>query len=582
MEPEINTVAPQENIQQSSAPAPHKYGIFQSLQELLGAIKRNPLTFIIAIIVSYVLATAVLIATVVAMTSLLLGSFGLLFASFGKIITFLVVGLIVYTLLYSLVYAFTLSSMAFALDGSTNGVRMVLKKALLVTPRIAKVNAWVAVIAYWPIALAAFLPLLLLAGARTGGSSFAVLTPVLVIAALVWSIIAQLRYALAPYVAMFEPDVPVKQTLKRSQELLSHGGQWFIVKGFLLLLGIFILIAILTKSSFNQLQSTDNIAINIILIILSILVEGALVMLYLNRSQKSDPAFAPKSPRLLLVVAAVLIGLFGLAAAQAHSLSHPSDAALAKINKQTLKDFHDSISKASVADIADSLENYYKDYGFYPAVTDIANHDWAVKNLKHTYGNTTQPILDGTLKDLEGRYINTPNSEYTYSASPDGCTHCASFVLTAKLKAGNVFTQESLNKTVKPVASATPPPATPIQTSSVPTQSQTPVPAAPVQQPANTSGKSGSVYELYKVAADGSSAQESPVTSTLSGLTSVALTVDLQCLGTCQFKLVSDSSNVNDTTTYTSSQKITYQITTPGDYIFYNQFTPNTKFRIKF
>lgn len=90
------------------------------------------------------------------------------------------------------------------------------------------------------------------------------------------------------------------------------------------------------------------------------------------------------------------------------------------------------------------------------------------------------------------------------------------------------------------------------------------------------------MYEVYRISSDGSSAQETPVTTTLSNVSSVNITIDLQCTGTCSFKLVSDSYSLANTATYASSQKISYTISTPGIYILYNQFTPNTKFKVVF
>lgn len=125
--------------------------------------------------------------------------------------------------------------------------------------------------------------------------------------------------------------------------------------------------------------------------------------------------------------------------------------------------------------------------------------------------------------------------------------------------------------------------ANPTETSPNPIQQGNPnTPSNP--QPVATSPPAtiGSAYVMYRVASDGASAQVTPVKTTLSGFTGIELTVDLQCLGGCNFRLVSDTYTISDATTYASSQKIKYIISTPGDYIFYNQFTPGTKFGIKF
>jgi cytoskeletal protein RodZ len=87
---------------------------------------------------------------------------------------------------------------------------------------------------------------------------------------------------------------------------------------------------------------------------------------------------------------------------------------------------------------------------------------------------------------------------------------------------------------------------------------------------------------LYRVSADGTSAQVSPVTTILKNASSVELTIDLNCLGNCQFRLVSDGYGLSDTKTYTSSQKIKYTLTKPGSWVLYNNYTPSTKFKVSF
>ncbi len=98
-----------------------------------------------------------------------------------------------------------------------------------------------------------------------------------------WIYIALIRFALTPYVALFEPDIPITKTLGRSKHLLVKGGQWFLIKGFLLLLLGLIILAVATGQDLPELMDSDNIAFNIFLIIVSVIVNGGLVMLYHNR-----------------------------------------------------------------------------------------------------------------------------------------------------------------------------------------------------------------------------------------------------------------------------------------------------------
>lgn len=148
--------------------------------------------------------------------------------------------------------------------------------------RMATANILFALITFWPIALIISLPIILMASGSAVGSSPALL-PILMLAAMVWACIASIRFALVPYVALFEPDVPIVKALGRSKYLLLKGGQWFLVKGFLLLLLVFTILSLATHQNFSELMNSNSIAVNILLILLSVMTNGALVMLYLNR-----------------------------------------------------------------------------------------------------------------------------------------------------------------------------------------------------------------------------------------------------------------------------------------------------------
>jgi type II secretory pathway pseudopilin PulG len=125
----------------------------------------------------------------------------------------------------------------------------------------------------------------------------------------------------------------------------------------------------------------------------------------------------------------------------------------------------------------------------------------------------------------------------------------------------------------------TSPPVKPTNTSSTPSTNDVTPNAAPSPQPPPATT---SISEYYNISSDGTSATESPVTTKLKNVTSVTVKVNLTCSGVCQFKLVSDDYTLADKTVYTGSQTISYTISTPGNHIFYNQYTPNTKFGVGF
>lgn len=92
---------------------------------------------------------------------------------------------------------------------------------------------------------------------------------------------------------------------------------------------------------------------------------------------------------------------------------------------------------------------------------------------------------------------------------------------------------------------------------------------------------SASTAVTYRISDGGGTAQVAPVITRLGQYQAVNLTVDLQCLSSCQFKLVSDTHPITSEI-YSSSQKITYRLDRPGQHFFYNQFTPGVKFGVAF
>lgn len=116
-----------------------------------------------------------------------------------------------------------------------------------------------------------------------------ILTFLLIVAAAVWALIATLRYFLATYVAIFEPEVPVTQTLKRSHQLVKDGGAIFMLK----LIGVTFLVIIILSIIFGggQSQSTagsfggnsENPFLNFLTTLVSLFMSAAIVLLYRNR-----------------------------------------------------------------------------------------------------------------------------------------------------------------------------------------------------------------------------------------------------------------------------------------------------------
>lgn len=156
-------------------------------------------------------------------------------------------------------------------------------------------------------------------------------------------------------------------------------------------------------------------------------------------------------------------------------------------------------------------------------------------------------------------------------------------------EAVNVSTKKQNVPTATRLPSASSSPNTP--NTIAPSPSQTPVakvtpsmtpPVNPSTPIPTSSTQPVQVTEYYTISSDGQSAQESPVTTTLNTTGNVKLIINLSCQAACKFKLASNAYPTTDNTVYTTSQKITYSLTQHGTWYFYNDFTPGTKFGIRF
>lgn len=122
----------------------------------------------------------------------------------------------------------------------------------------------------------------------SGNANFNILLIIASFGAVAWSIVALLRYALAPFVALFEPDIPVTGTLARSRQLLVHGGQWFLFKLVLLFIALSVIVSFmsgsLATSSEDSLPIVTTVIDTILNVTLGALAIGTLTMLYRNRA----------------------------------------------------------------------------------------------------------------------------------------------------------------------------------------------------------------------------------------------------------------------------------------------------------
>lgn len=127
--------------------------------------------------------------------------------------------------------------------------------------------------------------------------------PIAVFTGVIWALIAAFRYILAPYAVLFEPSLAVKHSLKRSQELLTNGGQWFVFKAALFFVTLAVILAMFIgllagdvdlygpSTEQNNIDLVTSLIFDISLIIFS---NGILVMLYRRQaSSQTRPKISP-------------------------------------------------------------------------------------------------------------------------------------------------------------------------------------------------------------------------------------------------------------------------------------------------
>jgi len=271
-----------------------KYGVISSLNDALAAIRANLGTYAVTVVIGVVLSAVMTYVYNFAVIAVI-GGVGLFFVfsagSTPSILPILILffgAVTIISILFS-AWLFTLNATAVA-DGA-NGMKRSAGSTLSVATR-AFVRVALAEALFFLVLTAPLLALVTLSfvlalvfGAESL-SAMSILYFIGGIAGSVWILVAFLRYLLVPYVALFEPEVPLRQTLGRSKHLMMKGGQWYVVK--LILLCIVAAIALSPfagEPSYSAQAAEPNIFISLAVTALSLLVGAMVVMLYRNRRQ---------------------------------------------------------------------------------------------------------------------------------------------------------------------------------------------------------------------------------------------------------------------------------------------------------
>lgn len=274
-----------------SLPKPTQgYRVFTAIQDTVQAVRNNLWGVAGSLLAAVLLSVAVLLVAL-----LLIGTSILAPGSNIGITDFSIGPGLILSLLALIVVAAVMSALANILlafsidDGARNKKTLfsdVFTRSRKVLVRVIVVQALLFAVILAPLFLIGLLSLL---GAMTGRAddstlAFMFLLPLMVLASIVWMVIALLRYGLAPLVAIFEPKVSVKETLARSKKLLTKSGQWFLAKTILLaFLAMLVLSIFAPGQNVPGSQQNDNFFVDLLSFIISVILTGVLLMLYRNQ-----------------------------------------------------------------------------------------------------------------------------------------------------------------------------------------------------------------------------------------------------------------------------------------------------------
>lgn len=261
-----------------------QYYLTDAFDDLRIAARRNEDIFITAIILilvlgfSYVATAAnfliLFFKTAYDLADLSGVNMGLLMAVAG----------VVAAVLFGWLAAFLLNLMSVAImDGATRKVRRSVRTTVRTSLRHAGrvASAWLlfGCIIGVPLALGAAGSYLYMHAHAISMDALLGDLPKAVIAALTWIIFVLMQYSLVPYVALFEPELPLSRILRRSRQLVSRRGHLFLLFGYLLFVA-----ALGGAYKVTELAGPgQGLAFAVLALGISLVANGTLVMLYRKR-----------------------------------------------------------------------------------------------------------------------------------------------------------------------------------------------------------------------------------------------------------------------------------------------------------
>lgn len=266
---------------------PSKYGVMQAIKDTLGSIRSNFATITLVSIISII----IVIASLFIIGFLAAGLLASTRTSVGALIG-----------ITALFFAWQVSVGAFLLavtsiavhDGATGekgDVGKTLSTGILRLGRVMASNFLYGLIMFAPAAALLVLPVILFKLIGIEGAAINLFILLLSLVSIIWMFVAMVKFALLPFVALFEIETPIGEIINRCMQLMKNGGHAFIIKGYLLLLAVSLILSLLTggESDKNNPSTLFLILVAIVGYVLSVIVNGVMVHFYYFQKGKAQP-----------------------------------------------------------------------------------------------------------------------------------------------------------------------------------------------------------------------------------------------------------------------------------------------------
>lgn len=266
-----------------------QYYFSSAYGDMRQAISRNEDIFITAFIVMAVMSFAAARALFEFLFMFLNTAFALSQLTAVSIMLWILAACLVVGVLYAWVAAFSFNMLSMSImEGATGkkrrSVRLTARQSLSRASRVTGVWFCLAVLLVVPILLA-------IAGVLTYHRFYPIspegilnLIPKIAVAGVTWVCLVLMHFSLAPQVALFEPNLTLRQVFNRSRLLVRRRGRIFLLLGHCLLAAA-LLAAYKMSELIERILMLDKwVAFSLFLLTAAVLVNGLKTALYRKRA----------------------------------------------------------------------------------------------------------------------------------------------------------------------------------------------------------------------------------------------------------------------------------------------------------